>query len=197
MRSHFQASPVRVALIISFAAFYAGFQPAHADQVLKATKFPARNVAAAEVPSVDQRDEDQALIVEKSDPYADWSRSKLENEARITRHPLTKNYPNDFAVVCEAGCSSGSVGVVDLTPRRPAQPAAGKGSEIPMMELLGNAAVCVGGCYADAGPEVAAAGREAKTDAMNWLTTVEPKTSRPSAKTGGRWYDRIQGLEPR
>lgn len=195
MRSVFSASPILLALAVFFLSFCTGFQPVEADPALKAAKFPERDFAAAEVPGSAQNGEEPSNK-DESDPYADWSRSKLENEVRFKRHPLTENYPNDFAVVCEAGCSSGRVGVVDLTPRRPAQPAAGKG-EIPMMELLSNAAVCVGGCYADAGPEVASAGGDIGSDAMNWLTTIEPKLSTPSAQTGVHWYDRIQGPEPR
>ncbi|MCV0369897.1 hypothetical protein [Filomicrobium sp.] len=195
MRSVFSASPMRLALSVFFLGFCAGIQPVKADPALKASKFPERDFAVAEVPDASQNAKGPGDR-DESDPYADWSRSKLENEVHFKRHPLTENYPNDFAVVCEAGCSSGRVGVVDLTPRRPAQPAAGNG-EIPMIELLSNAAVCVGGCYTDAGPQMAFAGGDIGSDAMNWLTTVEPKASKPSAQTGARWYDRIQGTEPR
>lgn len=105
--------------------------------------------------------------------------------------PVAQSAPPHFTVICEAGCSSENAGVVGLTPRKPRLVA-----KNPVGAMPADEAVCIGGCYEDAGPAVAGA-VDAAPVATNWTATATGSgkpvrgPDQPAASTSGRWYDRI------
>lgn len=118
---------------------------------------------------------------------------EADNAARNGSQPSAASEPRHFAVICEAGCSSEVPGIVDLTPRK--QPAVNTAMGTRPTGAASEA-VCIGGCYADAGPAVASA-VEAASGATNWMATATGSgkpvhgADQPPASTSGRWYDRI------
>lgn len=129
--------------------------------------------------------------------YSDWSRRRLEAEKtqHVVPHPLARSHPDHFVVVCEAGCSAGHSGVVNLTLRHSEGPSPAHSANTP--GPITNASVCVGGCYNDAGPEAATDEGHSEPGLVNWMTTPEPGMKEPVTQTYRRWHDRIGNPEIR
>ncbi len=130
---------------------------------------------------------------------------KLQAETSVTAqpHPLMMQYPDDFTVVCEAGCTEADAEIVyreRKTARGPVTQPGEKVQALPI-EAARNVIECVGGCYL--GERVYGATADAMavgvtSEDTSWMGA--PEAGVPAAKpvnrrndTSGRWFDRIGG----
>ncbi len=128
-----------------------------------------------------------------SNIYDRWSQGVLKNEKslRDTLHPLAEKHPDQFVVVCEAGCDGPRDHIVAMKPKgteastdQQAQDAS-SGVETPNTDIT-----CVGGCYESNTYENGA--YDDYYDDTDWVTSdgEEGPNSSP-AKVEKRWYERI------
>lgn len=130
---------------------------------------------------------------------------KLQAERSVTAepHPLMLQFPDDFTVVCEAGCSEADAEIVYRERKDARGPVTEPGEKIKALpiEAARNVVQCVGGCYL--GERVYGATADAMavgvpSEDTSWLGTRD--AAGPAAKpidrkndTSGRWFDRIGG----
>ncbi|MBU2582346.1 MAG: hypothetical protein KJ622_11575 [Alphaproteobacteria bacterium] len=134
---------------------------------------------------------------DKVDIFDQWAHSKIEGRTEKAPHPLAAQHPDDFVVVCEAGCAVNPVEVV-YQERRDAR---GPVNETPLKSgvVAGTSAIdCVGGCYdaRHAYNAIEATWDPSKTvTESEWMTSVKKETGtvddKNKADSSGRWYDRI------
>ncbi|MBU1212569.1 MAG: hypothetical protein KJ587_15020 [Alphaproteobacteria bacterium] len=138
----------------------------------------------------------------KTDIFDQWAHSKFEARQEKAPHPLAAQHPDEFVVVCEAGCAGNPVEIVYMERRD----ARGPVNEKPLKAGLvaSTASIdCVGGCYEGRNAYGAVAvtwdpsamvTETAGTD-NGWMTTVKKAAPQPGDKkkadSSGRWYDRI------
>ncbi len=135
---------------------------------------------------------------EKTDIYDRWSKNKFQGRSRVKQHPLASHYPDDFVVVCEAGCSNEAEQIVYQERKSARGPVNSR--SLKRGAVAGTGAIdCVGGCYghrssyamARRGHEagMAAAAEETNGD-HSWMSTGNQESDE-SKKKNGRWYQRI------
>jgi hypothetical protein len=132
--------------------------------------------------------------------YERRAKKILENAAiaKDTKpHPLAKDYPDDFVVVCEAGCRGRNVEVVSREPRKPVRviesgalvTASADGAEATSADQ--NVMVCLGGCRR--GSEVIPSTPQANwtpNSSVNTLSEADIKEFKTTiGPESGRWMD--------
>lgn len=139
----------------------------------------------------------------KTDIFDQWALQKFKHRKEKPPHPLAAAHPDDFVVVCEAGCAEVSPEIVYLERRNARGPVNEKPIKSGVVATSENSIDCVGGCYDGRGSYKAVALMESpasyasRSDGEGWMTTVkkaeqkkaEPKKRRTEVKT--RWYDRL------
>ncbi|KUO55422.1 MAG: hypothetical protein APF80_06575 [Alphaproteobacteria bacterium BRH_c36] len=138
----------------------------------------------------------------KTDIFDQWAHSKFEARQEKAPHPLAAQHPDEFVVVCEAGCAGNPVEIVYMERRD----ARGPVNEKPLKSGLvaSTASIdCVGGCYEGRNAygavavtwDPSAVVTETAGTNNGWMTTVKKAGPQPADKTkadsSGRWYDRI------
>lgn len=182
-----------------------GSQPAENAAEAAPAVAPAAAQAAAPVAGEpgDKPVEVAAVAPDKKvDIFDQWAHSKFASRKEKAPHPLAAEHPDDFVVVCEAGCAGGPVEIVYMERRD----ARGPVNEKPLKDGLvasTSAIDCVGGCYQGHNAYSAVAVTwdpsaivtETAASDNGWMTTVK-KTApeaddKKKANSSGRWYDRI------
>ncbi|MEQ8823591.1 MAG: hypothetical protein RIC14_04370 [Filomicrobium sp.] len=146
-----------------------------------------------------------AVAPEKETSIFDrWSHSKHKNRKKKPPHPLAAMHPDDFVVVCEAGCAKEATHIVYIEPRNARGPVNKKPIKSGVVASSASGIDCVGGCYhretsyesVDAMP-YAAAYAEGGSD-EGWMTTVKKaeaetpaEAAKPETTVKKRWYDRL------
>lgn len=174
--------------------------PANPDPVRVEVK--ADDAAPAEKPAEDVASHDLFDAVPIYDRQA-LEKLSAEKSVNSEPHPLMLQYPEDFTVVCEAGCKEEDAEIVYRERKNARGPVTEPGEKVKALpvEQAKNVVQCVGGCYlgervygatASAGPASAA------SEDMSWMGSA--KAAAPAAKpvdrkndTSGRWFDRIGG----
>ncbi len=161
---------------------------AAAEPTQAKTKKPAAGDPSQQPITVAKRDAGE-------DIYGQWAQKKLDRAKAITEskvHPLAKNYPDHFVVVCEAGCTEYQAEIVYLEPRDARGPVHKAASDTEGIDP--HSVACVGGCYSGNRQFATADGRfMSATNPDSWLTTSKPATPAKPARTGKRWFERING----
>ena len=156
--------------------------------------------ALAEEPSVKKTDaaatseakngsKNQEVEEDERDYYTLRAQEMLKadgNDASAMPHPLAKNYPDHYVVVCTGGCKNRQAYIVDMQPHKPEgtveigemiPTAAGGGSTAPGSNIVR----CIGGCYDGKTIHMGSADVE-----DSWDSTVPPAPS-ADASESGRW----------
>lgn len=130
-----------------------------------------------------------------ADYYDRRAKEILKNDAdkgRVDLHPLMQAHPDDYVVVCTAGCPSGlSSSIVSLLPKPPVAPAT------PYPSAQGDQISCAAGCGANGKRSFAGAPVTAVAATVGeWMTTVAKVpagagTPVPKAVQSGDWMEKI------
>lgn len=134
---------------------------------------------------------------DKTDIFDQWAHSKFEAQKEKAPHPLAAEHPDDFVVVCEAGCAVNPVEIVYIERRDARGPVNEKPLKAGM--VAGTSSIdCVGGCYGGRNSYGAIAATwdpSAIVDEREWITTVkkakEKSADKKDADSSSRWYERI------
>ncbi|MDX2309139.1 MAG: DUF2314 domain-containing protein [Hyphomicrobium sp.] len=189
-------------------------EPASDNAATSPSEAPATEAAASPdltpdtaAAGANAKGEIPGMLLDKrnADYYDRRAEELLKEDAATTdvgQHPLASAYPNEFVVVCEAGCRGGAGAEIVAMVPRPAP----KAPEAPAAQPAGNDHIsCVGGCGTGPafyqGPVRPGVGM-ANATIGEWMTTVAeiPAGSEPGQKIGagiaagsgsGDWMKRI------
>lgn len=152
---------------------------------------PAKNAAKPDEEKV------QVAAVSPSedgiDIFDQWAHSKFEARKEKAPHPLAAQFPDDFVVVCEAGCAHNPVEVV-YQERRDAR---GPVNEKPLKSgaVAGTSQIdCVGGCYdaRHAYNAIPVTWDPSQTvTESEWMSNASKAETKHKPDSSRRWYERI------
>ena len=134
----------------------------------------------------------------KTDIFDQWALQKFEKHKEKPPHPLAAAHPDDFVVVCEAGCAERSPEIVYLERRNARGPVNEKPIKSGVVATSANSIDCVGGCYDGGSSYQAVAALKSQTsvaevdEGEGWMTTVkkaQPEKRKTEVKK--HWYDRL------
>ncbi len=123
-----------------------------------------------------------------------------EGSGAVEQHPLASAYPEQFVIVCEAGCRDGSSAqIVSMMPKPKADEKTGSEGNVPGLIS------CVGGCPAGGPgtfasvPSAASGGARIAATVGEWMTTVaqvpagaaSPEPKAASGQGSGDWMNQI------
>lgn len=171
-------------------------QPATTPMTIKAASPAAKSDAARPQPN-DENIAASSPDENKVDIFDKWAHSKFEARKEKAPHPLASQYPDNFVVVCEAGCADKPVEIVYMERRDARGPVNEKPLKSGVVASTDNID-CVGGCYngRNAYGAIAATWDPSKVvSESEWMTTVKKEkaenASEKKSDSSSRWYERI------
>lgn len=133
----------------------------------------------------------------EGDIFGQWAAKKLKqaNQGRnLGPHPLARQYPDHYVVVCQAGCRTPNEQIVYMEPHEARNPA---NEPTPDSAQAGTDYIaCVGGCYnVGTNTPIYQLNRQATGGSSNsWMSTGSQTNADTDANAAShRWYERING----